>query len=46
MDAYYVAHEKLIEDAWNEHYDALEKQFTGMDEYHAWGGGRFDSPPF
>ena len=45
-DPYYLQHEKLINEAWNEHYANLEKQFTGMDEYHQWGGGRFTSPPF
>lgn len=35
-DAYYLAHEKLIEEAWNKHYEDLEKakdQFSGMDKY-------------
>lgn len=49
MDEYYLAHEKLINDSWNEHYRKLDEQFTGMDEYAThtqWGGGRYDSPPF
>ena len=51
MDAYYLQHEKLINEAWNEHYANLdyanlEDQLTGMDSYHVWGGGRFNSPPF
>lgn len=46
MDEYYLQHEKLIDEAWKEHYANLEDQLTGMDSYHAWGGGRFNSPPF
>lgn len=36
-DAYYLAHEKLIEEAWRQHYEDLEKekdQFSGMDKYN------------
>lgn len=48
-DPYYLQHEKIINESWNEHYKSLEEQFSGMDEYSTqikWGGGRFNSPPF
>lgn len=46
-DAYYLAHEKLIEEAWNAHFswEKSKDEFTGMEDYN-WGGGRFSSPPF
>lgn len=48
MDEYFLANEKIIEQAWAEHYGEYKKlkdQFLGLDEY-VWGGGVFDSPPF
>lgn len=47
-DPYYLAHEKLIQEAWDNHYQEMEKakqEFLGLDEY-VWGGGVFDAPPF
>jgi hypothetical protein len=46
MDEYFEQYYSQIEKEYNEHFDNLEKQFSGMDEYHAWGNGRFNSPPF
>ena len=28
MDAYYLQHEKLIDEAWNEHYANLEENLS------------------
>lgn len=50
-DCYYLANEKLINEAWLENNLRIEReektkqQFLGLDEY-AWGGGRYDAPPF
>lgn len=45
MDEYYLAHEKLIEEAWQEHYKQNKIKDNQM-EIHYWGGGRYDAPPF
>lgn len=46
-DPYYLANEKLINDAWLEHYSkqTKENKTENLDEY-LWGGGVFDAPPF
>ena len=49
MDEFYEQNYwKIIEEE-KEYYEKLERQFSGMDEYHnenVWGGGRYNSPPF
>jgi hypothetical protein len=45
-DDYYLAHEKLIEEAWENHYREIKNfKQKNLDE-HVWGGGVFDAPPF
>jgi hypothetical protein len=49
MDEYQEQYYWQIEKEYHEHFDKLERQFTGMDQYtneYAWGNGRYTEPPF